>query len=54
MDHLKLLRELDEKWEKHRKVLREMGWEEDKINDYLDKAKVHILAHQNQTKMGVQ
>ena len=54
MDHLKLLRELDEKWEKHRKVLREMGWEEDKINDYLDKAKVHILAHNSQQKMGVQ
>jgi len=54
MDHLKYLRELDEKWEKHRKVLREMGWEDDKIEEYLDKAKTHILAHQSLTKLGVQ
>ena len=53
MDHLKLLRELEEKWEKHRNLLRKLGWEEDKINDYLDKAKVHILAH-NQQKLGAQ
>ena len=54
MDHLKLLRELEEKWENHRKVLRVMGWEEDKINEFLDKAKHNILAHQSQLKIGVQ
>lgn len=54
MDHLKLLRELDEKWEKHRVVLREMGWEEDKITEFLDKAKTHVLAADSQQKMGVQ
>ena len=54
VDHLKLLREIEQKWDSHRKVLRELGWEEDKINEYLDKAKTHILAHQNQQKLGVQ
>lgn len=54
MDHLKLLRELEEKWEMHRRVLREMGWEEDKITEFLDKAKVNILAHNSQQKLGVQ
>ena len=54
MDHLKLLREIEQKWESHRKVLRSMGWEEDKINEFLDKAKVHILAHDSGQKLGVQ
>lgn len=54
MDHLKMLRELEEKWERHRRVLREMGWEEDKINEFLDKAKVNILAHNSGQKLGVQ
>lgn len=52
MDHLKLLRELEEKWESHRKVLLSMGWEEDKINEFLHKAKVHILAHDLNQKLG--
>ena len=54
MDHLKLLREIEQKWDSHRKVLREMGWEEDKINQFLDKAKVQVLAHESKQKLGVQ
>jgi hypothetical protein len=54
MDHLKLLREIEQKWESHRRVLREMGWEEDKINQFLDKAKDNILAHESKQKLGVQ
>lgn len=54
MDHLKLLRELEEKWDSHRKVLREMGWEDDKINQFLDKAKVQVPAHESKLKLGVQ
>ena len=54
MDHLKLLREIEQKWESHRKVLREMGWEEEKITEFLDKAKVHVLTHNSQQKLGVQ
>lgn len=52
MDHLKLLRELEEKWEMHRNLLRKLGWEEDKINEFLDKAKTHILAHNSDIKLG--
>lgn len=52
MDHLKLLRELEEKWERHRRVLREMGWGEDKINEFLHKAKANILAHDLNQKPG--
>lgn len=54
MDHLKLLREIEQKWESHRKVLREMGWEEDRINEFLVKAKDNILAHESRKKLGVQ
>ena len=52
MDHLKLLRELEEKWEMHRNLLRKLGWEEDKINEFLHKAKVNILAHDSNQKLG--
>lgn len=54
MDHLKLLRELEQKWESHRRVLREMGWQEEKINEFLDHATLSILAHESEKKLGEQ
>lgn len=54
MDHLKLLHEIEQKWERHRNVLRDMGWEEEKIKTFLDNAKTHVLAVNSMNKIGEQ
>jgi hypothetical protein len=45
---------LDIKFESHRRVLREMGWDEDRINKFLYDAMKHIIATNEKDKGVIQ
>jgi hypothetical protein len=43
MDKVELAAQIDVKFASHRRVLRELGWEEERINKFLSEARKHLL-----------